>query len=223
MYVVITGGGKIGEQLANSLLKEGNQVAIIEQDEKVARKLSESLVGSHLVICGDGCEVTNQEDAGVENADVFVATTGRDEDNLASCELANRIYHVSRCIARVNNPKNLRIFRRLGIESISSTAIIARMIEEEAILSSMSVAFSLTSDQVTLIEIMVPRMRHHDNEEGVLAVDIEFEEGIRVVAVSHGDDTQVVGEETRVYPGDQVIVVADTDLLNVARETIRAL
>ena len=97
------------------------------------------------------------------------------------------------------------------------------MIEEEAILSSMSVAFSLTSDQVTLIEIMVPRMRHHDNEEGVLAVDIEFEEGIRVVAVSHGDDTQVVGEETRVYPGDQVIVVADTDLLNVARETIRAL
>lgn len=223
MYVVITGGGKIGEQLANSLLKEGNQVAIIEQDEKVARKLSESLVGSHLVICGDGCEVTNQEDAGVENADVFVATTGRDEDNLASCELANRIYHVSRCIARVNNPKNLRIFRRLGIESISSTAIIARMIEEEAILSSMSVAFSLTSDQVTLIEIMVPRMRHHDNEEGVLAVDIEFEEGIRVVAVSHGDDTQVVGEGTRVYPGDQVIVVADTDLLNVARETIRAL
>ena len=127
------------------------------------------------------------------------------------------------CIARVNNPKNLRIFRRLGIESISSTAIIARMIEEEATLSSMSVAFSLTSDQVSLIEIMVPRMRNNNNEEGVRAVDIEFDEGIRMVAVSHSDEIQVVNEDTRVYPGDQVIIAADTDMLGIARETIRAL
>lgn len=223
MYVVITGGGKIGQYLAISLLKEGNQVAVIEESEKVARYLSESLTGSHLVICGDGCEVTNQEDAGVQNADIFVATTGQDEDNLAACEIANRIYNVSRCIARVNNPKNLRIFRRLGIESISSTAIIARMIEEEATLSSMSVAFSLTSDQVSLIEIMVPRMRNNNNEEGVRAVDIEFDEGIRMVAVSHSDEIQVVNEDTRVYPGDQVIIASDTDMLGIARETIRAL
>lgn len=223
MYVVITGGGKIGEQLATSLLKEGNQVAIIEESEKVARSLSETLTGSHLIICGDGCEVTNQEDAGVQNADIFVATTGQDEDNLAACEIANRIYNVSRCIARVNNPKNLRIFRRLGIESISSTAIIAHMIEEEATLSSMSVAFSLTSDQVSLIEIIVPRMRNHSNDKGVRAVDIDFDEGIRVVAVSHGDEIQVVGEETLVFPGDQVIVAADTDMLDVARKTVQML
>ncbi len=223
MYVVITGGGKIGEFLAISLLKEGNQVAVIEENERVARYLSETLTGSHLVICGDGCEVSNQEDAGVQNADIFVATTGQDEDNLAACEIANRIYNVSRCLARVNNPKNLRIFRRLGIESISSTAIIARMIEEEATLSSMSVAFSLTSDQVSLIEIMVPRMRNHDNEEGVLAIDIEFADGIRAVAVSHRDEIEVVGKGTKVFPGDQVIVVADTDMLGIARETIRAL
>ena len=87
----------------------------------------------------------------------------------------------------------------------------------------MSVAFSLTSDQVSLIEIMVPRMRNNTNEEGVRAVDIEFDEGIRMVAVSHSDEIQVVNEDTRVYPGDQVIIAADTDMLGIARETIRAL
>lgn len=77
---------------------------------------------------------------------------------LASCEIANRVFGISRALARVNDPKNLRIFRRLGIESISSTALIARMIQEEAALGSMSVAFTLTNDQVGLIEIKVP---HH--------------------------------------------------------------
>lgn len=223
MYIVITGGGKIGEYLAGTLLQEDNQVSIIEEDERVARHLSETLPGSLLVICGDGCEVKCQEDAGVPQADIFVSTTGQDEDNLASCEIASRVFNVPRCIARVNSPKNLRIFRRLGIESISSTALIARMIQEEAMMGSMSVAVAMTNDQVGLIDVVVPRMRNHDNTEGLRALDIEFEDGIRLVAVSRNDDIEVVGSETRIFPGNQLIVAADTDMLGRAREIIRSL
>ncbi len=223
MYIVITGGGKIGEYLAGTLLQEDNQVSIIEEDERVARHLSETLPGSLLVICGDGCEVKCQEDAGVPQADIFVSTTGQDEDNLASCEIASRVFNVPRCIARVNSPKNLRIFRRLGIESISSTALIARMIQEEAMMGSMSVAVAMTNDQVGLIDVVVPRMRNHDNTEGLRALDIEFDDGIRLVAVSRNDDIEVVGSETRIFPGNQLIVAADTDMLGRAREIIRSL
>lgn len=223
MYCVIVGGGKIGEYLARTLLGEGNQVALIEEDSQVAEYLSETLEGPALVIQGDGCEVARQEDAGVPQADIFVATTGQDEDNLASCEIASRVFGISRALARVNDPKNLRIFRRLGIESISSTALIARMIQEEATLGSMSVAVTLTNDQVGLIEIKVPPMRHHDPEEGILAYDIDFPDGIRVVAVSHNDDIQVVRSSTRILPGDQVIVAADTDLIDEARRIVRSL
>ena len=224
MYVVIAGGGKIGQYLTSSLISEGNQVAIIEQDEDSARQLSE-LFGSVLVICGDGCEVSSQEDAGVHQADIFVATTGHDENNLAACEIAKSIYEVPRCIARVNTPKNQRIFRRLGIESVSSTALIARVIEEEATLSSMSVALSLTSDQISLIDMKVPRFRRHDNEAGIRALDLEqeLEEGIRLVAVSHDDTIEVVGEETTILPGDQVILAVDTEMLETAREIVRSL
>ena len=213
MYCVIVGGGMVGEYLARTLLAEGDQVALIEGDPQVATHLSETLEGPVLVIQGDGCEVARQEDAGVPHADIFVATTGHDEDNLASCEIANRVFGISRALARVNDPKNLRIFRRLGIESISSTALIARMIQEEAALGSMSVAFTLTNDQVGLIEIKVP----------VAAFDLDFQDGIRLVATSHNDDIQVVRPSTRIYPGDQVIVAADTDLLDEARRVIRSL
>ena len=223
MYCVIVGGGKIGEYLARTLLSEGNEVAIIEEDAQTATYLSETLEGPVLVIQGDGCEVARQEDAGVPQADIFVATAGQDEDNLAACEIASRVFGISRALARVNDPKNLRIFRRLGIESISSTALIARMIQEEAMLGSMSVAVTLTNDQVGLIDITVPPMKNHSAEEGVRALDIEFNDGIRMVAVSHNDDIQVVRSSTRIYPGDQVIVAADTDLIDEARRVIRSL
>ncbi len=223
MYIVIVGGGKVGEYLAQTLLREDHQVVLIEEGNDIAQHLSETLEGQLLTICGDGCEVSIQEDAGVQQADIFVAVTGQDEDNLAACEIAMRVFSVQRCVARVNNPKNLRIFRRLGIESISSTALIARLIQEEAMLGSMSVAIAMTNDEVGLIEVTVPRMRNHDNEQGVRAFDIEFEDGIRLVAVSRHDDTEVVGENTYLKPGDQLILAANTDMLVSARNVIRAL
>uniref|UniRef100_UPI0026749C25 potassium channel family protein n=1 Tax=uncultured Adlercreutzia sp. TaxID=875803 RepID=UPI0026749C25 len=131
MYVVIAGGGKIGSYLASTLLKSGNEVAVIEQKLATADRLSMSLEGRYLVIQGDGCDSRYQEDAGIRGADVFVSTTGQDDSNLVSCEIAQRVFHVPRCIARVNNPKNLRIFREVGIECVSSTTLIANLIEEE--------------------------------------------------------------------------------------------
>lgn len=223
MYCVIVGGGKIGEYLARTLLDEGNNIALIEEDSEVATYLSEALSGPALIIHGDGCEVTRQEDAGVSQADVFVATTGQDEDNLAACEIASRVFGISRTLARVNDPKNLRIFRRLGIESISSTALIARMIQEEAMLGSMTAVATLNNDEVGLVEINVPAMKNHSDEEGVRALDIDFQEGIRLVAVSHNSNVQVVRSDTRIFPGDQVIVAADTDLLDEARRVLRSL
>ena len=116
MYIVIMGGGKVGEYLASVLLGKGHEVAVLESDRDTADHLSVELQGEYLIINGDGCDSDFQEDAGIRKADVFVAVTGRDDDNLVACEIATRVFNVNRCIARVNNPKNLRIFREAGIE-----------------------------------------------------------------------------------------------------------
>ena len=225
MYIVIAGGGKIGEYLASVLLGSGNDVAVIEENLQTADHLSIVLEGRYLVIHGDGCDSKYQEDAGIRKADVFVATTGQDDDNLVSCEIAQRVFNVPRCIARVNNPKNLRIFREVGIESVSSTTLIANLIEEETLLGSVSVASSLTHGNVVLTEITVPRMRYHSNEAGILAESVPMPENSLIAAVSPKDDdnVEVVGEETVLYPGDKAIVVADTEVLDEVRSLFKGL
>ncbi len=223
MYVVISGGGKVGEYLARVLLKSGNEVAIIERDPEVADRLSMLLQGRYLIIRGDGCDSRYQEDAGIRKADVFVATTGQDDNNLVSCEIAQRVFNVPRCIARVNSPQNLRIFRALDIESISSTELTASLIEEEALLGSVSVVSTLTHGNVVLISVTVPRFREHDANEGVAISDVALPEGSLIAAVEGDDDVQVVTENTRLFPGDKAIVVADSGILDDVRATIRAL
>ena len=115
MYIVIAGGGMVGSYLAQVLLRSGHEVAVIEDNLKTSDYLSVMLEGNYLVIHGDGCDSRFQEDAGIRGADVFVATTGKDDNNLVACEIAQRVFHVPRVVARVNNPKNLRIFQEVGM------------------------------------------------------------------------------------------------------------
>lgn len=223
MYIVITGAGKVGEYLARVLLESGNEVAIIEQNVQVADRVSMVLQGRYLVICGDGCDSRYQEDAGIRKADVFVAATGQDDTNLVACEIAQRVFHVPRTIARVNSPKNLRIFREVGIECVSSTTLIASLIEEEAIAGSVSVVSSLTHGDVALKEFSIGHMRHHSDEEGITIGEIEMPEGSLIIAVEYEDDAEVARDDIVLHPGDQVIIIADNSVLDDVRATFRSL
>ena len=223
MYIVIVGGGKVGSYLANVLLASGNEVAVIEERAENADLLSVTFEGSYLVINGDGCDSRSQEDAGIRQADAFVGATGQDDTNLVACEIAQRVFSVPRVIARVNNPKNLRIFREVGIECVSSTTLIANLIEEEALLGSVSIVSSLTHGNVALTEVVVPRMRHHSNEAGIVIDSIPMPEGSLIAAVATKDDVEVASEGLVLYPGDKAIVVADNDVLDDVRAMFRAL
>lgn len=223
MYIVIAGGGKVGSYLATILLRSGNDVAVIEQKLATADRLSVQLEGRYLVIHGDGCDSRYQEDAGIRGADVFVATTGQDDSNLVSCEIAQRVFHVPRCIARVNNPKNERIFREVGIECVSSTTLIANLIEEEALLGSVSVVSSLNHGNVALAEVVVPPMRHFSNEDGVLVGEIPLPDNAIIAAIASKGEVEVANEESLLFPGDKAIVVADEDVLDDVRMAFKGL
>ena len=223
MYIVISGGGKIGSHLAMVLLREGHEVAVIEEDLKQADRLSMLLEGRYMVIHGDGCDSRYQDDAGIRKADVFVAATPKDDTNLVACEIAQRVFHCPRCVARINNPKNVRIFREIGVECVSATSLIVNMIEEEAALGSMSVVSSLNQGNLSLSEFAVPHLRHHDEEEGVELRDIPMPPGSLIVAISSGDEVEVASPDRSIYPGDNLIVIAEKDKLEEIRAHLRAL
>src|SRR5437588_3207033 len=130
MYVIVIGGGRVGYQLARHLLDRGEEVLLIEKDGRRAEWL-ESQLGS-IVMTGDGDEMAFLETTGIERADVVMAVSGDDEDNLVALQLAKKRFNVPLTIARVNNPANVRIFKILGVdEAISATELLLSAMEEE--------------------------------------------------------------------------------------------
>ncbi|MFN2450039.1 MAG: TrkA family potassium uptake protein [Candidatus Baltobacteraceae bacterium] len=126
MFVVIVGGGKVGSYLARALLKQHHEVVLVEKIERKAALL-EQVLEQKVAVVGDGCDPLVLEQAGAARADVVVADTGDDEDNLVVCLISKRLSK-ARCIARVNNPANKQVFESLDsgdpITVISTTEII---------------------------------------------------------------------------------------------------
>lgn len=130
MYVIVIGGGKVGYYLAKELLAENHEVLVIELEAAKCERIAEEL--GDIVLKGDGCEAATAEIAGFGRADMVCAVTGDDEDNLVSCQMAKAKFNVPRTVARLNNPKNAKIFRLLGIDTtVSATAAILAQIEQE--------------------------------------------------------------------------------------------
>jgi trk system potassium uptake protein TrkA len=234
MYVVINGGGKIGEYLATKLLGNHHKVAIIEQNSKKIDHLALALPGKALMIHGDGCDSIFQADAGAERADIFVATTGSDDVNLVSCEVAGLVFGVPRTIARVNNPKNERIFRRIGIEAVSSTTVITRLIESEATEGAVHAIMSLTQGDLVVTEVTIPRRvaigsggggggSAGGEQEGRRVADIALPEGSLLVAVGRGESLEIVKGSTVLYPGDAVICASKEGVESAVRDALLSL
>ena len=203
MYVVINGGGKVASYLARQLLENGHAVAVIEKRAEIAQKLITELPGEPLIIHGDGCDSVYQEDAGVSRADVFVAATGDDDDNLVACQLAKVAFGVPRAVARVNNPKNEHIFNTLGVEAISSTTIISRLIEEEATVGDIRTLMALRKGNMAIVEIELPTDRCVVC--GKKVAELKLPVDCLIVALIRGDDAMPVHGDTEMQPGDVVI------------------
>ena len=129
MYIIIVGGGKVGYYLAKELVEASHEVLVIERNPAKVEGIAETL--GEIVMRGDGCEAVILERAGTGRADLLLAVTGEDEDNLVACQVARHVFNVARTVARINNPKNELIFRKLGIDlTVSATSAIMSHIEQ---------------------------------------------------------------------------------------------
>ena len=130
MYIIVVSGGRLGYYLTKALLDEGHEVLIIEKDAAISQTINNEL-GS-VCLHGDGCEAMTLAQAGTSRADMLIAVTGDDEDNLVACQVAKYKFEVPRTITRVRNPKNEALFKQLGIGvAVSSTSIILEHIKHE--------------------------------------------------------------------------------------------
>ena len=220
MYIVIGGGGKVAESLAQRLLNSGHEVAVIEESKSRADRLATVLKGRVMVVCGNCCNAGSLTEAGIEHADLICAVTGQDDNNLATCEIAKALFKIPRTIARVNNPKNERIFQSLGISAVSSTTVIAQMVEEEATASTLKTIMSLKHGAFTIMEIEIPHSHSLETQGGCRVCDLELPPSTILIAVSHGEQFDTVNGQTTLMPGDTVLVCSKTDVADDARRVL---
>jgi len=208
MKVLIAGGEPTGSQLASLLLEQNHAVCVVEHRPEVLCYLHQELP-TEAIYEDSATDLKVLEDAGIRNADVMVACTSKDADNLALCYLANTLYRVPRTIGRINNPRHAWLFNgKLHVDvALNESSILAHLIEEEMSLGDMMTLLKLRRGPFSLVEVLI--------QSGVKAVgstikDLPLPEQCVIVAVIRKGNMVVPRGATKMEVGDEILAVTDS-------------
>ncbi|MGH2951060.1 MAG: potassium channel family protein [Solirubrobacterales bacterium] len=205
MYIIIVGAGKVGWNLARELLEKGDEVTLIEENRERYLTVEQEL--EHNVQHGDASELWVLERAGIPRADMVIAVTGDDEDNMLICQVAKEKYLVDRIIARVNNPRNRQHFDLLGIKPlVSATDLILRLIEHEVPEYGLVHLLDLPEERLEIIELLLPQ---DSRAAGQRVGDLEMPEGSLLISVLREGSGFVPNADTVLEAGDEILAVLD--------------
>ena len=194
MNIVIMGGGKVGESLARRILEgRRHEVRIIESDREI--------------ICGDGTNIDMLENAGVRDADCFIAISGDDANNLVASQLAKQYFGAKKVIVRANDPRNLETMRVLGVDyAVSSTEIIAQMIEQEANLMEFHLVASLNKGRGQICSVT---LGENSVLHGKSVREVVFPKGALLISIVRNNKLIIPGGDTVLQAGDEIIAVCE--------------
>ena len=203
MYVIIVGAGKVGYYLAKALVAEGHEVLVMEKDRKTAEATIDEL--GEIVMNADGCEVRSMAEAGMGRANVVVAATGDDEDNLVICQMAKRKFGVPRTIARVNDPKNEELFQELGIDqTVSSTRIIFNLIEQQIETGQVIPLAALKRGEIEVVEADITA---DSSVDGKRIGQLDLPPNTLIISVIRDGHAMIPHSDTKLRRGDSVIAM----------------
>ena len=206
MYVIVAGGGKVGANVARSLLRMGHEVTLIEQRPDRFAKLEEEF--EHQVLSGDATELYVLESAGIRRPpDLVIAVTGDDEDNMVIGQLAREKYGVQKVIARVNDPRNQTYFDLLGISpTVCATSSILALVEHEVPEHDMIHLLELRKENLEIVEVLIDK---DSPSAGKRVARLALPEGARLISVVRDGEAEIAGEETELKAGDQVLAILE--------------
>ena len=206
MYILIAGGGKVGANLARSLLRDGHghEVTLLEQDRERFEQLEQEF--EHQVQLGDATEIFVLERAGIARPpDVVAAVTGDDEDNLIICQLAREKYGVSKVVARVNDPRNQTYFDLLGISpTVSATERIMALIEHEVPDHDLVHLLELRRENLEIVEVQI---NAGAPAAGKTIEKLKLPDGSRLISITRNGKSEIAIGSTELQPGDQVLAI----------------
>jgi trk system potassium uptake protein TrkA len=204
MYIIVIGGGKVGYYLGKELVESQHEVLIIEKDRAKCDRIIDEL--GDIVLQGDGCEASTMEIAGFGRADMVIAVTGEDEDNLVACQVAKAKFKVPRTVARINNPKNSEIFRRLGIDTtVSATDVILAHIEQELPIHALIPLMTIKGGGLEIVEVKIPQ---RSSVVGKRIRDLLLpQQSLVTLIISEDGVPKTPDGDIVIRPGDEIVAV----------------
>lgn len=218
MRVVVTGGGAVGRHLSADLAERGHHVTLIDQEVAIVEKLREVLEGV-TVIQGDACEPWVLEEAELSKAEVVVAATGDDEDNLVTSLLAKQEFAVPRVLARVNHPKNEWLFNeQWGVDAaVSPPHILTAMVEEAVTVGDLVRLIRLEGGRVSIVEMTLP---DGSPSVGQPIYGLRLPPDSAIVAILREGHVVIPQPETVLSTGDEVLALANAAAERGLRDAI---
>ena len=204
MYVLIAGGGKAGANVMRTLLRNGHEATLIEQDRDRFERLEREF--EHQAMLGDATEIYVLEKAGIRRPpDLVLALTGDDEDNMVICQLAKEKYGVDKVIARVNDPRNQTHFDLLGISpTVCATSSVMGLVEHEVPEHELVHLLELRKENLEIVEVQIDKS---SPVAGKKVESLSLPEGARLISVMRDGRSEIAVGSTELQPGDQVLAI----------------
>ena len=202
MYVLIAGGGKAGANVMRTLLRNGHEATIIEQERDRFERLE------HQAMLGDATEIYVLEKAGIRRPpDLVLALTGDDEDNLVICQLAKEKFGVEKVIARVNDPRNQVHFDLLGVSpTVCATSSILGLVEHEVPEHDLVHLLELRKENLEIVEVQIDK---GSPCAGKKVEKLALPEGARLISIMRDGRAEIAVGATELHPGDQVLAILE--------------
>jgi trk system potassium uptake protein len=215
-YIIIAGGGKVGENLGRALLQKGDEVLILEKRPPRYHALHDKL--GEAVFFGDACEIRTMVQVGMERADLVVAVTGDDEDNLIICQVAKQWFGVPRAIGRVNNPSNEETFHKLGVEeTISATRLMYQLIEQEVATNDVMPLSLLRRGNLEVVEV---KLQPNSPALNIPIRQLSLPSGCLLTAIVRENYVQIVTGDSQLRENDTVVALTQPSALNALRQVL---
>lgn len=208
MKVMIAGAGAVGTYIAEDLTRSGHDVLVFDTNRELVAKLSPG--APYRLIAADACEVSCLQEGGVEDADVVVAATGDDEDNLVISLLAKQEFAVPRVIARVNHPKNRWLFNEAwGVDvAVSTPHLITALVEEAVTVGSLVHLFQFVRGDARLVEVT---LGSGSPAIGRRVADLALPRDAVVVAIVRSNQVVFPQGDSTLAEGDEVLALVTTE------------
>ena len=212
MHIIIIGCGRVGSQLALLLAQEKHDIVIIDKDANAFKSLGTSFNGVKLY--GYGYDEEILKEAGIERCDALAAVTDLDNANIMACEVASKLYHVPRVVARVYNPESVSTFQELGLEYVFGTNIVAQTIMDK-IVQGHGRHLSIRGDVEVIEFIAGPKI------ENKRLIDIQIPNEFRICLVTRQGKDFIPWRETVLRDGDTVIAVVKSSAYSRIKQYMR--